>query len=147
MTHRRYRLYLDLYEQGDLYHKMGWNERRSTRPAPALPEPYIWFVFKALVDACLVLQQGRSDKPINGWRPITHLDIKPDNIFLARFQGERWLVPVLADLGLSFYNLADPRVGNANTRDNPNEYQFPYDPRYPPVSVRLLHCIQRLNFI
>jgi hypothetical protein len=111
------------------------------------------------------LQTGTTeDDPIEGWKPITHLDLQLPNVLLDVSQppltGERPtgplagaedshqdattpepdgvdqypVVPILTDFGLSFYS---PDSGGCPLSDNPEDYiLLTVDPRYPPVSVQ-----------
>lgn len=99
MQKRRFRLYLEFCELGSLYDATKelftqWEKFYESvgldwladEPEDNVSEAYIWHVFKVLVDACLVLQRGRSDNavPETGWDPIVHGDITLRNVFLAR---------------------------------------------------------------
>lgn len=119
MAQRRFRLYMNYYEGGDLRNAVhrnfqlreqnpeyplyrGYNDHdlvhigdRGNIPL-ILPEGFIWWVFRSLVDACQMLQFGQAldvDGSKPDWQPITHLDIRMDNIFLqpqpAGANGER----------------------------------------------------------
>jgi hypothetical protein len=98
MAQRRYRLYLDLYTGGALEEAMGsYNENgengengKNDFPVPnkILPEAYIWYVIKALAEACTVLRKGTTDEAaIEGWKPITHLDLQLVNVLLKVESG------------------------------------------------------------
>ena len=109
MRQRRYRLYLEYCEGGTLQDVVLPHFGRRANPQPAypwtltrgnpydpvlmqngrlpqlIPEYFIWILFRSLVNACQVLHFGHvADVPgsIEDWKPITHLDIKLDNIFL-----------------------------------------------------------------
>ncbi|KAH7132274.1 kinase-like domain-containing protein [Dendryphion nanum] len=163
MKQRIYRLYLSLYDHGDLFHAMRenfgyWRYIDQLDPLPArvdenrvLPEKYIWHVFRGLVDACLVLQQGRKDRVVDGWRPIMHMDMKLNNVFLrATNDGMARYCPlvVVSDLGLSFYDeVPTDRTQSRETRDNPWNYCFPYDTTYyaPEQSPAYVYGSERDN--
>jgi hypothetical protein len=82
MRKRRYRLYLDHY-QGDLWHALTTHHTRKVMEGQ-LPEALIWYILRALSSACLILQYSTvAEEPIQGWKPITHLDIFLPNIFLG----------------------------------------------------------------
>jgi hypothetical protein len=90
MRKQRYRIYLDLYS-GDLYeaavpHFQNWKCKDWGMPGTneKVPEEYIWYVFSALVDACLVLQRGSTPEGQETWEPITHCDLKLENLLLER---------------------------------------------------------------
>ncbi|KAK4887990.1 hypothetical protein LTR28_003065, partial [Elasticomyces elasticus] len=45
--------------------------------------PMIWYTFQALVNACLVLEQGSVEAPVSDWNgQVVHCDIKLANIVL-----------------------------------------------------------------
>lgn len=94
MRKRRYRLYLEYCESMDLHYALTtqnrlWSTQNIKHRLPRnahsyIPEHFIWHVFRDLVNACLVLQDGQVDGGrMKGWRSITHRDINPTNIFLA----------------------------------------------------------------
>jgi hypothetical protein len=91
MLSRRYRLYMDMYSCGDLWDAMAshdryWLRREDDQGASdsSLPEAYIWYVIRALAGACTVLQTGTIDgEPVEGWKPITHLDLELSNVLLS----------------------------------------------------------------
>jgi hypothetical protein len=150
MSLRKYRTYLNFYEGGDLRkametHSANWRTG-SNYTDNWLPETFVWYVIKSLATACLVLQNGTmTDERLEGWRPITHLDIQLPNVLLdvadPASEGEDEdenghpippVVPILADFGLSFYS---PDSGGCPLSDNPDDYlHTPTHPTYPPVS-------------
>ena len=90
MKRKRYRLYLDLYNGGRLYETL---DNYFTRvpacyggpvPPAHIPESFAWHVFGGLVDACLVLEQGRDDVPVKEWQPLVHNDMHLSNVMLER---------------------------------------------------------------
>jgi len=90
MRHRKYRLYLDLHAGGSLWHAMAdleqnWalSAEEGRNSSEYLPEEYVWYVIRALAEACMVLRNGTTDdQAIEGWRPITHLDFQLTNVLL-----------------------------------------------------------------
>jgi serine/threonine protein kinase len=98
MMHRRYRIYLNYYDGGDLLHAEGPHFERFPHPHEhpgGIPEVFIWHVFSSLVAACQVLHIGEVDrvpeaKVRPGWQSITHLDIKLNNIFLQPQPRLEW---------------------------------------------------------
>lgn len=113
MEQRRYLIYLEYCEGGDLWEclKSHFGRRRRPRqvagqpvnwhqgenendlyradadlqPPTPIPEGFIWHVFKSLVYACATLHFGKVNDDGTydpNWDPITHLDIKMNNIFL-----------------------------------------------------------------
>ncbi|KAI4635872.1 hypothetical protein J4E83_000826 [Alternaria metachromatica] len=127
-----------------------------------VPEGFVWYTIKALATACLVLREGTiDDTPVDGWRPITHLDLQLPNILLNvytpripeakgkskagssksarlnRADADDWrareppVMPVLADFGISFFS---PDRGDCPITDNPDDYVIhETDTRYPPI--------------
>ncbi|KAF2818653.1 kinase-like protein [Ophiobolus disseminans] len=167
MRRRKYRIYLDFYPGGSLddaisYHDENWGRPKARiNETRYLPEAYIWYVIKALVEACLVLRKGTTNaQPIEGWKPITHLDLQLPNVLLgwqeeadvqnksASAKGKERAVapddtnpflspvyPVLTDFGVSFFS---PDNNNNNNNgyplsDNPDDYILGRpESRYPP---------------
>jgi hypothetical protein len=87
MAQKRYRLYLDYYNAGDLWAPV---HRQSETEAEVIPEAFIWYMLRALASACLVLQCGTTaDEPLLNWKPITHLDIVLTNVFTRTIKRER----------------------------------------------------------
>ena len=85
MAQRRYRLYLDYYPGGDLHdltRHIFLAPNQATKQQNWLPEAFMWYIFKCLVDGLQVLNQGNLNFPTAGWRPIHHMDIRPSNIFI-----------------------------------------------------------------
>lgn len=65
------------------------NEDEGNQRFP-IPEPFMWYVFEAMASALLVLHEGGAEVPVPKWTPILHLDLKPDNIFLALLDPDRF---------------------------------------------------------
>jgi serine/threonine protein kinase len=88
MKARRYRLYLDYHAGGDINRAMGlcasnWRKKERANESIVLPEGFVWYTIKALATACLVLHEGTTaEEPVDGWRPITHLDLHLPNVLL-----------------------------------------------------------------
>ncbi|KAG9193994.1 hypothetical protein G6011_04029 [Alternaria panax] len=159
MRLRRYRLYLDYYAGGDLNCAMkqcadNWKDGKDgANEDMIIPEGFVWYTIKALAEACLLLQNGTtSEIPVDGWRPITHLDLRLPNVLLnlnnpLAYEGmrktaagssnsadadsaeEHPVVPVLADFGISFFS---PKSDGCPISDNPDQYITSVDTRYPP---------------
>lgn len=59
---------------------------------PIVPEQFLWHAFLGIADAFAYLQGGRSyikdpiedapAGPIDGWIPLLHRDMKPDNVLM-----------------------------------------------------------------
>jgi serine/threonine protein kinase len=168
MRQRRHRIYLAYHEGRSLWDTVEYSSRR--RPFPPLrrdrhgrypdivSEYFIWRVFQALVNACQVLHFGQiSDAPgvRADWKPITHLDIKPDNVFLdTRWNDDGTIAVstspqcpnttsnhpsqttnfVLADFGLSIHPMelaqnpqAAAAIGLNYGNENPDQYVIDSD--------------------
>jgi len=95
MTQKRFRIYNDMCKYGDLTRAMRrysrpWYDRART-PEEArtedlpdtIPERFIWHVFRALLKANLFLKRGKG-RPNSRWKEIFHLDLGPQNVFLAQ---------------------------------------------------------------
>jgi serine/threonine protein kinase len=88
MMQRRYRIYLDHYAGGNLS-DLVYHHKDHLRENP-LSEDFLWYMLASLVSACLIFHRGTTgDEPLEGWRPITHLDLKPMNIFLGLRKRKR----------------------------------------------------------
>lgn len=107
-------MFLEYCSHGDtislLWHSMEANWRTRPLNNSWVPEPAIWHIFGSLVKAGLVMEQGGINHRRQRWTPITHLDIKPDNIFIGDYPPQRdgsnyfSMYPTfkLADFGTAF---------------------------------------------
>ncbi|KAF1359646.1 hypothetical protein EJ07DRAFT_155603 [Lizonia empirigonia] len=145
MRKRRYRLYLEYYAGGDLgrpvapiFHE--WSYRQISDESlfiaepsellelPVLPEGLMWYILRALVKAYLILHHGTSshDATDPDWKPITHLDLKIDNVFIKTAPEKNIGAQiVLADMGMGFFPRDPPPVAEGEEPlpcDNPFEY-------------------------
>ncbi|KAI8943727.1 hypothetical protein NX059_001706 [Plenodomus lindquistii] len=88
MGERRYRQYLDFSDFHDLYRVLFpyvQDHHPEVRDgAQTIPEPFIWYVFRSLLDALFVFRDGNNQPLTNGdhWKPIVHLDLTLNNIFV-----------------------------------------------------------------
>ncbi|PVH77365.1 hypothetical protein DL98DRAFT_656798 [Cadophora sp. DSE1049] len=113
-VHRRLFLeYCSLGSLEDLLHKRGIETKHFT-------EKSLWLILNCLVDGLLAMeygcefqtnpQNGQSYHPgrREGWNPIIHFDIKPDNVFLAN-DALHYVTPIFkfADFGLAAYDFLD----------------------------------------
>ncbi|KAF2652767.1 kinase-like protein [Lophiostoma macrostomum CBS 122681] len=129
MKHRRFRLYLDLHSGGDLsivaddfFQMWARGSIIALHDRSTIPEPYIWYILNTLVEAVCVLRSGRVSSQRDGWKPITHCDLKLNNILMDITEegSKHWPRPVLTDFGMAFYELYEG--DNPNLSDNPREY-------------------------
>ncbi|KAF2019351.1 hypothetical protein BU24DRAFT_418964 [Aaosphaeria arxii CBS 175.79] len=145
MHNDRYRLYLEYYDYGDMYHivqNLLQHDDEDAEPGPHLetrdsdggrviPENFLWYFLHGIVEGCLVLQKGKGNRKgkVTGWRPIQHADLTVMNVFLQPAEDEKkWPIPVVGDFGLAFYTQSRNPAG-----DNPKHYGFDTQmPRYPP---------------
>ena len=93
-----YRLYMPYYPFGDVTNVMAWHGEDH------VPEPFVWWLFEALVEAALCMEQGDLNAAVADWEAIVHRDIKPQNIMLGQprpgtFQA--YPEPKLGDFGLA----------------------------------------------
>ena len=77
------------------------------RNASQVPEAFLWLLLKNIAEAIysletgLIYKAGATESDVKeGWTPLAHLDIKPENIFLkAPADPNSFPRPVLADFG------------------------------------------------
>jgi hypothetical protein len=88
MSKRRYRVYMELCRAGRLierlrsYFEQDPSAYRGEYGAEEIPEAFVWWLFKGLVDACVVLQRGDVLLPVEGWKPLVHNDLHMGNVLL-----------------------------------------------------------------
>jgi serine/threonine protein kinase len=126
MRQRRFKLYLDFREGGDLYqglkeHFERWKKGQAagnTERLKFIPESLLWHVFSQLVDTCLVLQLGSIPSSTDStWQPIAHLDISLANVFLEPPREDEYPNCVLSDFGMAIYE-TQQRDSEAGLGDN-----------------------------
>ncbi|KAK4628611.1 hypothetical protein CLAFUR0_04344 [Fulvia fulva] len=69
-----------------------------------LPETALWYIFRHLVEQCLIMRRGSVDRPVWGWKQIVHCDIKPPNVFLDypdKNEFTSYPTPKMANFGLA----------------------------------------------
>ncbi|KAF2170233.1 hypothetical protein M409DRAFT_19835 [Zasmidium cellare ATCC 36951] len=92
---------------------------RYERRGQSIPTPFLYFVFKSVVDACLIMKQGSStaNSPVKDWtEEIVHRDLKPDNVFLDLPDPDHFPIypqPKVADFGLAFLTSAEDQTNPA----------------------------------
>lgn len=73
------RIYMEYAPEGDLsdllYRHQGHDE--------PVPEKFLWFLFKGLLDACMVMKRGGVNNAVTPWSEIVHCDLKLHNVFLG----------------------------------------------------------------
>lgn len=110
MRQRRYQLFMDRANGGSLLDLIDVYEKNELY----FPEAFVWDVFRNLIKACVILEQGSLDEPVEGWAPIYHFDISPANILLHTPAGRTWPNALLTDFGMVFQSL--------HPSDNPHEW-------------------------
>ncbi|KAF2005682.1 hypothetical protein P154DRAFT_608679 [Amniculicola lignicola CBS 123094] len=159
---RRYRLYLDWCRWDNLHFACS-NDAEA--PYSQLPEAYLWYLFRALAEACRFLRDG--DQQIPEWEEIVHCDLQPSNILmLSRYEYRpqppshpgktrardmdpmedvrvpeqrlvNWRVPVIGDFGDAMFDLQGE---DDEHEDNPMEYVGSHpNHRIAPEQHKLYH--------
>lgn len=121
-------LYVEFCDRGSLEDVIEeYSKRRIQGQNVSVPEAFLWHAFAGLVDAVAYLANGRSfisptvtdTERAEGWMPIVHRDIKPDNILIRSrdtIGSKKFPYCILADFGLATedvdpdHPLADPSI-------------------------------------
>lgn len=128
--------------------------RHSILKTP-IPEHYIWYTFKNLVDALITLRDGicpehqeqnALEEPREDWLPILHLDIKPDNVFLGGADSKypSYKRPLLADFDIAVRSEPNPKKreqqydrarghGLSGWQAPEHAHDYVGDPKYEPA--------------
>lgn len=102
-----FRMFLAYANNGDLHELLG----RHQDAGEVVPEAFILYVFRALIESCLIMQRGKAGRVRDtSWEQIVHRDLKLDNVFL----GENSITSFpaypqvkLADFGLAIVTTPD----------------------------------------
>jgi serine/threonine protein kinase len=99
-------IYINYYSSGDLGTVMRKYPGGNAGELAQIPEAFIWVVFCSIANALFLLEFGHKEgkKPVEGWSPIRHRDIKIPNIFLGPPKSDlfpAYPYPVLGDFELS----------------------------------------------
>ncbi|CAI6332863.1 unnamed protein product [Periconia digitata] len=160
MFDKRYRIFMDYHAFGDLTDSVQdrrrymdgnlgqWNTSKHPQKE-RLPEGFLWHVFRELVKAGQTFRHGHHDIEKRGdfedWRPLVHRDIGARNVFVSEqepedeFENKDYPRIILADFGLTFYDLTTDFTVPFDHRDNPGEYRIVSgqidrgDLRFPPL--------------
>ncbi|EME83453.1 uncharacterized protein MYCFIDRAFT_196727 [Pseudocercospora fijiensis CIRAD86] len=116
-----YRVIMSYCGHGNLFESTCHYADSKIKPKPFPPEPFVWAVFDALADVCLLLEFGSTDeaKAVENWKQIVHRDFKTENVFLDSPSDKAFVMypkPVLGDFGLCILTHAE------NDRENPLSY-------------------------
>ncbi|KXT16371.1 hypothetical protein AC579_5579, partial [Pseudocercospora musae] len=116
-----YRVIMGYCGHGNLYESICHYLDSKGRSKGTPPEPFVWAVFDALADVCLLLELGSTDEAtaIEDWKQIVHRDFKTENVFLDSPSDKEFVMyprPVLGDFGLCILTDAE------NDRQNPLAY-------------------------
>lgn len=99
-----YRIIMPYYAHGSL-NAMVKEYQLPANAQSNIPEPFIWSVFEAMTEACLLMENGTTlstATPPADWHQIVHKDIKLENIWFDTC-GPVWPSfprPVLGDFGM-----------------------------------------------
>ncbi|KAF2399761.1 kinase-like protein [Trichodelitschia bisporula] len=93
---------LEYMDMGDLYRM----KYKAVEKEVAVPEYYIWNIFRQVAAALAFLHVGHSTEYHNTpeWRPMVHHDLKPENILVRYRSNNRLPLVKLTDFGM-----AEPR--------------------------------------
>ena len=106
---QKYRMFLAYAPHGDLNDLI----QRHAKANVLIPEAFILYIFKALIDTCLTMKRGGAGTTLDqSWEQIVHRDLKPENVFLGENHAASFPAypqPKLADFGLAVVTTpADP---------------------------------------
>ncbi|KAF1849242.1 uncharacterized protein K460DRAFT_404477 [Cucurbitaria berberidis CBS 394.84] len=151
MRLKRFRIYTDMCSGGQLADALSdrWEtdprlfdvpKTRKQKPLKVLPEAFVWHLLSGLVNACLVLSQGRENEKVEGWNPVVHNDLHAPNVLLEKDSNDPTLTPAAVAKnccnGLWTRILQPPPRKNhthLEENDNPIVYRIAHDDgRYPP---------------
>ncbi|KAH7558587.1 hypothetical protein BM1_04724 [Bipolaris maydis] len=135
-------IFMEYAEHGDLGDYLA--KHALENPGKQLAEPFLWLVFRAMVEAVFVMALGRrvpkhlpldsygkglNLEPVEGWKPIINPDIKTYNIVLAAPQPDyypAYPTPKMIDFGLCF---------DDGYFDDPKRKELGVDYRNAPVDI------------
>ncbi|KAA8617739.1 S-TKc multi-domain protein [Pyrenophora tritici-repentis] len=140
-------LYIEYAEHGDLWDLL---DHLKKNPGEQLPEPYIWLIFRGMLEAVFAMTCGTAipknlpsdqsglgleDRFGPGWEPFINPDIKPENIVLARPQDgyySGYLTAKMIDFRVTYterrFESSQVKGGGIGTRGwGPPEHRIPPD--------------------
>ncbi|KAF2169383.1 hypothetical protein M409DRAFT_52632 [Zasmidium cellare ATCC 36951] len=131
LQQRIMRMYVEYCGEGDLndvfsaYHlQQGY-----------VPLPFLWVLFKALVEGGLLMKKGSTTEAVDDWKEIVHRDLKTGNVFLdVPDPGDFPLYPrpKLADFGLAILASEDDTTNPVlyNTGEGTRGFKAPEQIRW-----------------
>ncbi|KAL8763023.1 MAG: hypothetical protein Q9194_007434 [Teloschistes cf. exilis] len=123
-----HRIYMEYAPYGDLF-RLIQKYRAKKR---LIPEAFIWDVFFRLAKACLAMANTRCGRGHAHCEEWVHLDIKPDNVFLAEMEDwDKDSYPFYATAKLGDFNGA-ACLGNQDLW-NPFKWKGSGTPNYRPL--------------
>ncbi|CAE7187324.1 S-TKc multi-domain protein [Pyrenophora teres f. teres] len=154
-------LYMEYAEYGDMQDLLDHLEKN---PGKQIPEPYIWLIFRGLLEAVFAMTCGTAisknmpsdesglgleDRFAPGWEPFINTDIKPENIVLTRSQDgyyPGYSTAKMIDFGIALteskFESSEIKVGGIGTLGwgppvrTPNSCrQMEYKYDYTPIHV------------
>ncbi|KAE8863476.1 hypothetical protein PTNB73_06683 [Pyrenophora teres f. teres] len=138
---------MEYAEYGDMQDLLDHLEKN---PGKQIPEPYIWLIFRGLLEAVFAMTCGTAisknmpsdesglgleDRFAPGWEPFINTDIKPENIVLTRSQDgyyPGYSTAKMIDFGIALteskFESSEIKVGGIGTLGwGPPEHRTPAD--------------------
>lgn len=75
----KYRLYMEFAPHGDTDQLLKLHDKHGE----PIPELFLWLVFQALLNNCMIMKQGGITEKKDPWSEIVYCDMKAENLFLG----------------------------------------------------------------